>query len=133
VVQVPPFSRRNIDLARIIPMISGRLDKDDRASDALDKADLRQAYERGRQDERAMRKRHPLLMSITFLLALVGVALLAMAALNGSFMRAGGVVDQQLNVAADRAAPAVNQAASNAGQSLRDAGAAAKARAEKAG
>lgn len=114
-------------------MIGGRVDKDLRASDALDKADLREAYERGRRDERAARKRHPLAMTVTFLLALVGVALLAMAALNGSFTRAGGVVDQQLNVAADRAAPAVNQAASNAGQSLRDAGAAAKARAQNAG
>lgn len=114
-------------------MIAGRLDKDERASDALDKADLRQAYERGRKDERAMRKRHPLLMTVTFLFALVGVVLLAMAALNGSFMRAGDVVDQRLNVAADRAAPAVNQAASDAGQHLRDAGAAAKARAENAG
>ena len=114
-------------------MIGGRLDQDHRAPDALDKADLREAYERGRKDERAARKRHPLMMTVTFLLALVGVALLAMAAVNGSFGRAGGVVDQQLNVAADRAAPAVNEAASNAGQSLRDAGAAAKARADNAG
>lgn len=114
-------------------MIGGRLDKNQRASDALDKADLREAYERGRRDERASRKRHPLLMTVTFLFALVGLALLAMAAAQGSFMRAGGVVDRQLNVVADRAAPAVNEAAGNAGQSLRDAGAAAKARAEKAG
>jgi hypothetical protein len=114
-------------------MIGGRVDKDQRTSDALDKADLREAYERGRRDERAARKRHPLLMTVTFLLALVGVALLAIAAAQGSFMRAGGVVDRQLSDAADRAAPAVNEAASNAGQNLRDAGAAAKARAEKAG
>lgn len=114
-------------------MIAGRLDKDQRASDALDKADLREAYERGRKDERAARKRHPLLMTVTFLLALVGVVLLAMAAAQGSFMRAGGVVDRQLSVAADRAAPAIDEAASNAGQSLRDAGAAAKARTERAG
>jgi hypothetical protein len=114
-------------------MIAGRLDKDQRASDALDKADLREAYERGRKDERAARKRHPLLLTVTFLLALVGVVLLAMAAAQGSFMRAGGVVDRQLSVAADRAAPAIDEAASNAGQSLRDAGAAAKARTERAG
>jgi hypothetical protein len=114
-------------------MIGGGVDKDLRASDALDKADLREAYERGRRDERAARKRHPLLMTVTCLLALVGVALLAMAAVNGSFMRAGDVVDQQLTVAADRAGPAVNDAAGNAGQSLRNAGAAAKARAENAG
>jgi hypothetical protein len=114
-------------------MIGGRVDKDQRASDALDKADLRAAYERGRSDERAARKRHPLLLTVTCLLALVGVLLLAMAAAQGSFMRAGGVVDRQLSVAADRAQPAVNEAATNAGHSLRDAGAAARARAEKAG
>jgi hypothetical protein len=114
-------------------MIGGRLDKDQRASDALDKADLREAYERGRRDERAGRKRHPLLMTVTFLLALVGVVLLAMAAAQGSFGRAGGVVDRQLSVAADRAQPAVDEAAANAGQGLRDAGAAAKARVQRAG
>jgi hypothetical protein len=113
-------------------MIGGRLE-DDKAPDALDKADLRAAYERGRNDERAARKRHPLLMTVTFLLALVGVVLLALAAVNGSFGRAGGVVDKQLNVAADRAAPMVDQAASNAGDSLRDAGRSAKAQADKVG
>lgn len=114
-------------------MIGGRLDKGERAPDALDKADLREAYERGRSDERARHKRHPLLMTLTFLLALVGVVLLALAAANGSFRRAGGVVDQQLNVAADRAAPAVGEAASDAGQSLREAGRSAKSQAEKVG
>jgi hypothetical protein len=114
-------------------MIGGRLDKDDKAPDALDKADLREAYERGRRDERAARKRHPLLMTVTFALALVGAALLALAAVNGSFMRAGGVVDEKLNVAADRAGPAVNEAASNAGQSLRDAGGQVRSLAATAG
>jgi hypothetical protein len=114
-------------------MIGGRLEKDERAPDALDKADLREAYERGRRDERAARKRHPLLMTITFLLALVGVTLLALAAVNGSFAGGGGVVDDKLNIAADRAGPAVSQAASNAGQSLRDAGQSAKSRVEDAG
>jgi predicted anti-sigma-YlaC factor YlaD len=114
-------------------MIGGRLEKDERAPDALDKADLREAYERGRSDERASRKRHPLMMTVTALLAVVGVVLLAMAAVNGSFMRGGGQVDQQLNVAAERTAPAVNEAARNAGQGLRKAGESAKAQAEKVG
>jgi hypothetical protein len=101
-------------------MIGGRLGKEERAApDALDKADLRAAYERGRRDERAARKRHPLAMIVTFALALVGVVLLALAAVNGSFTRGGGVVDHGLNAAADRAAPAVNQAASDAGRNLR--------------
>jgi hypothetical protein len=114
-------------------MIGGRLDKDTRAADALDKAELREAYERGRRDERAARRRRPLLMTVTFLLALVGVALLALAAVNGSFTRAGGVVDEHLSVAADRAGPALNQAATNAGQSLRNAAQTSKSKGENAG
>jgi hypothetical protein len=102
-------------------MIGGRLDKNSDSPDALDKADLREAYERGRRDERAARKRHPLMMALTFAAAVIGVALLALAAIHGSFGRAGGVVDQQLSVAADQAGPAVHQAADNAGQSLHDA------------
>ena len=113
-------------------MIGGRLDTDERAPDAL-KADLREAYERGRRDERAARKRHPLLMTVTFVLALVGVALLVLAAVNGSFTGAGGVVDEKLNIAANRAGPALGEAASNAGQSLRDAGEAARSRAQNNG
>jgi hypothetical protein len=114
-------------------MIGGRLDKNDRTPDALDKADLREAYERGRRDERAGRKRRPLVMGATFLLALVGLVLLAIAAVTGSFTRAGGVVDQQLNLAADHAAPAVRQAAGEAGRNLRQAGESARSRTENAG
>ena|SRR5438067_13555715 len=107
-------------------MIGGRLDPQANTADALDKADLREAYERGRRDERAARKRHPLLMTLTLCAALVGVVLLALAAVHGSFGRAGGVVDQQLSVAAGQAGPAVHQAADNAGQSLHDAAQSAK-------
>ncbi|MDB5445018.1 MAG: hypothetical protein JWQ97_335 [Phenylobacterium sp.] len=109
-------------------MIGGRLDKTDTSPDALDKADLREAYERGRRDERASRKRHPLLMTLTLAAALVGVALLALAAVHGSFAGAGGAVDQQLSVATDKAEPAVREAADNAGQSLHDAGQSVKAK-----
>ncbi|WP_334161118.1 hypothetical protein [Phenylobacterium sp.] len=90
------------------------------------KADLREAYERGRRDERSARKRHPVLMTFTFIAAAVGLALMALAAFNGSFTRAGGVVDQNLSVAANRAEPAVRDAAADAGQALRDAGQSAK-------
>jgi len=114
-------------------MIGGRVEQEQSALDALHKADLRDAYERGRRDERATRKRHPLLMTIVFLLAAVGAALLAMAAANGSFMRAGDVVDRQLNVAAERAAPVARDAAGDAGQSLRDAGRSIGNRAQNAG
>jgi hypothetical protein len=102
-------------------MIGGRLKRQDNSPDALDRADLRAAYEHGRRDERALRKRHPVLMTLTFVAALVGVALMVLAAIHGSFGRAGGVVDQQLNAAADQAGPAVHQAASGAGRRLHDA------------
>src|SRR5438552_837784 len=65
--------------------------------------DLREAYERGRRDERASRRRHPVGMTLTFLSAAVGVVLLVLAAVNGSFSRAGGVVDENLAVAVNRA------------------------------
>jgi hypothetical protein len=107
-------------------MVGARLDNDMNTPDALDKADLRTAYERGRQDERATRRRHPVLMTLTFIAAAIGVVLLGLAAYNGSFSRAGGVVDQNLTVAADRAEPAVRDAASDAGQTLRDAGSSVK-------
>jgi hypothetical protein len=86
------------------------------------KADLREAYERGRRDERAMRRRHPVLMTFLFIAAAIGAILVGLAAANGSFTRAGGVVDQNLTVAANKAEPAVRDAAANAGQSLKDAG-----------
>lgn len=66
-------------------------------------ADLREAYERGRRDERASRRRHPVGMTLTFVAAAVGVVLLVLAAVNGSFSRGGGVVDDNLAVAMNRA------------------------------
>lgn len=86
------------------------------------KADLREAYERGRRDERATRRRHPVMMTFTFIAAAIGVVLMVLAALNGSFMRAGDMVDKNLAVAANRAEPAVRDAASSAGETLHDAG-----------
>jgi hypothetical protein len=86
------------------------------------RSDLREAYERGRKDERSTRKRHPLTMTIMVVAAVVGLAILALAAVNGSFGRAGGVVDQNLSVAVERAEPAVRGAAADAGQTLRGAG-----------
>jgi predicted anti-sigma-YlaC factor YlaD len=110
-------------------MIGGRPGDDAKTADTLDKADLREAYEHGRRDERARRRRHPIGMTITFALALVGVVLLGLAVINGSFGRAGQVVDQSLSIAADQAAPTAAQAAANAGQSIRDAAQTARAKA----
>jgi hypothetical protein len=103
-------------------MATARLDRDVAGTEQLARDDLREAYERGRKDERASRRRHPLAMTLMFVAAVVGVVLLALAAVNGSFMRAGGVVDQNLNSAVTTAEPQVRDAAAQAGQSLRDAG-----------
>lgn len=118
-------------------MVGARLDTDGTAAlnQELDRdraemrADLREAYERGRQDERATRKRHPVLMTLTFAAAAVGAAMLLLAAVEGSFTQAGGVVDQNLNVAVRQAEPQVRDAATQAGESLREAGKSMKAKA----
>ena len=89
--------------------------------DDPDRLDLREAYDRGRRDERSRRKRHPVLMTLMFLAAAIGVALMALAAVNGSFGTAGKVVDQNLAVAADKAEPAVRGAASDAGAAVSNA------------
>lgn len=86
-----------------------------------ERSDLRQAYEMGRQDARRTRKRHPVLMTFTIIAAAIGVIVLALAAVNGSFSTAGVVVDQNLATAADQAEPVVRGAATGAGDALRDA------------
>jgi hypothetical protein len=90
-------------------------------SDDPDRLDLREAYDRGRRDERASRKRHPVIMTLLFLAAAVGAALLVLAAVNGSFGAAGRVADQGLAVAADKAEPVVRDAASDAGAAVSNA------------
>lgn len=122
-------------------MVGARLDPDDRTAslsraEQLDlkevQTDVREAYERGRRDERASRRRHPVLMTLTFAAAACGVALLALAAINGSFASGGTVADQNLNAAVNKAEPQVRDAASQAGQSLHDAGVKAKAKVDGA-
>jgi hypothetical protein len=87
-----------------------------------DAVDMQAAYERGRKDERASRRRHPLFMTVLFAAAAGGLAIISVAAWEGSFGRGGQVVDRNLSAAADRAEPAVRAAASDAGQTLRNAG-----------
>ena len=85
------------------------------------RSDVRQAYEMGRRDARRARKRHPILMTFLIVAALVGVVVMALAAVNGSFGTAGVVVDQNLATAADKAEPAVRDAAADAGAAVRGA------------
>jgi len=81
--------------------------------------DLKTAYDEGRRDERAKRKRHPIIMTILFLLAFAGAVLLILAAVNGSFRDAGEMADANLAVAADRAAPVIEDAAVRTGDAAR--------------
>jgi uncharacterized protein YfaP (DUF2135 family) len=84
-------------------------------------ADAQAAYERGRIDERAARRRHPVMMTVLWVLALAGAAILAVAGYEGSFSRGGQVVDRSLSIAADRAEPTVRGAAVDARQALHEA------------
>ena len=85
-----------------------------------ERSDLRQAYELGRQDAKKQRRRHPILMTFVIIAAAVGLVVMALAAVNGSFSSAGVVVDQNLATAADQAEPVVRDAAGQAGQAVRD-------------
>lgn len=88
----------------------------------IDPQELRLAYERGRRDERAARKRHPILMSLTFAAALVGGVVIALAVREGSFAGGGARFDEGVATAADRAEPVVRDAASDAGAAISEAG-----------
>ena len=78
---------------------------------AHEEHEVREAYERGRRDERKARKRHPIMMTLTFAAALVGSLVLALAVKEGSFARSGGIVDHGLALATNRAQPVVMDAA----------------------
>jgi hypothetical protein len=84
--------------------------------------ELKAAYEQGRRDERADRKRHPVLMTALVVFAAVGASLVTLAAVNGSFTGGGEVADQQLAAAASQAAPVIQDAASRTGEAAREAG-----------
>ena len=110
-------------------MIGGRPGDTPTTPETLDKADLREAYEHGRRDERARRKRHPIGMTITFAAAIFGAVIVVLALVNGSFGAGGQVVDNSLQIAKEQAAPVASQAAADAGQSLKDAAQSAKSKA----
>jgi hypothetical protein len=83
----------------------------------------RDAYERGRRDERARRRGSPLLTLVILIVAAVGVALVYLAAREGSFGRGGQVVDHTLSQATQQVRPAVGRAGNaleKAGRSLKD-------------
>lgn len=107
----------------------------DRSPVAADQApalegELHQAYERGRRDERARRRRSPLAMLAVSLTALAGAGILAVSAWQGSFTQGGAIVDRQIATAAENAEPKIQAAAEDARTALRDASLEAKSRAQ---
>jgi len=81
-------------------------------------ADLKAAYDRGRRDERARHRRSPLMALAVGSAALVGGAVLALAAMEGSFANGGAVVDQQVSKAAQQANQALRDATSRESPSV---------------
>ena len=85
----------------------------------------RQAYDRGRRDERARRpRRHgsPLLTLLVLLIAGAGAFAIYLGVHEGSFTRGGQVVDQSLNNTTSTATQATRSVADKAGDALRNAG-----------
>ena len=86
-------------------------------------ADMRRAYDHGRQDERSRRRGgFGPLGFILVLVAAVGVILVVFAIREGSFSAGGAVVDNKLVQASSSVAPAIDNAASKTGTALETAG-----------
>ena len=86
------------------------------------RADVKRAYDLGRADEKKRHHSHPILGLIIAAAAVIGCGALYLGAHEGSFSRAGQVVDENLAVAADRSQGASQVAADK----VADAGAAAR-------
>jgi hypothetical protein len=86
------------------------------------RADLRRADDRGRDDERSRHHSHPVLGLIIAAAAVIGIGAMYLGFHEGSFSKAGQVVDANLAVAADHT-QAVSQ---KAAQKVADAGTAAQ-------
>ena len=86
------------------------------------RAEMRDAYDKGRRDERKRHRSSPLLNLGLLAVAAVGAMMLFYAAREGSFSGAGSVVDTKLSHAAAVAPSAINNAATQTGAALQDTG-----------
>ena len=66
------------------------------------KIDMKKAYDLGRHDERKRHHSHPILGLIIAVAAIVGIGVVSLGAYEGSFSRAGQVIDHKLASAAGR-------------------------------
>ena len=86
------------------------------------RADLDEAYQKGRRDGSRRRRGSPFL-GFLGLLAIIAVGVLIyLAAQTGSFSGGGAVVDNNISNATQRIQAPVKQAADNAGAALENAG-----------
>ena len=95
----------------------------------LTKTDLEHAYDRGRHDERKRHHSHPILGLIIAALAILGVGAVYLGLHEGSFSKAGQVVDAKLATADAKLATAADRtqvASLGAAQKVADAGSAAQ-------
>jgi hypothetical protein len=101
----------------------GRSDVDGRGLLTEHDSALRKAYDRGRRDERARRRRgSPLLTTVLFLAACAGAFVIYLGVSQGSFAGGGQRIDQSLTNAKTQAEQAGRNAADKAGDALQNAG-----------
>lgn len=87
-----------------------------------DERALKDAYDRGRRDERARRPGFSLVSVAVLMAAVVGGGALYLAVKEGSFSQGGAVVDHTLSSASDTVQAPVRGAADKAGAALENAG-----------
>ena len=93
------------------------------ADPAITKEIRRDAYERGRQDERSRHKRNPLLTLLIAIAAIFGLAVLGLYIYNGgSFTETGRDLDAVTARGAEEAREAGAEVADEAGEGLQDVG-----------
>ena len=77
-------------------------------------SDIEAAYDKGRRDERARHRSHPVLTLVVAVIALLGGAMIYLAAREGSFARGGMVMDHQIAQASQNAQVASQDVAQTA-------------------
>ena len=90
------------------------------------------AYKAGVADERARHKRNPLLTILIALLAVVGLAVVALAIWRGSFSEAGRDLDSATQDVAEDARGVGREVVDETGEGLQDAGRTIEQRGEQA-
>ncbi len=91
----------------------------DGVSRTAPRADIADAYERGRREARSRRRGSPLLTLIILLLVLVGAGIIYLTVRQGSVSGAGQVVDQSVQAPVREAADRIGNGLQNAGETVK--------------